>query len=99
MNGNLEGVYEMPATIPLHYEGLKNLVIYPGIKRNGIAADRKKYPFYLPFDTICNLIPDSVLNIIPQLPMKKICISGLKILKILNINFNLIRYHKLIYLL
>ena len=65
VNGNLEGVYEMPATIPLHYEGLKNLVIYPGIKRNGIAADRKKYPFYLPFDTICNLIPDSVLNIIP----------------------------------
>ena len=65
VNGNLEGVYEIPATIPLHYEGLKNLVIYPGIKRNGIAADRKKYPFYLPFDTICNLIPDSVLNIIP----------------------------------
>ena len=65
VNGNLEGVYELPATIPLHYEGLKNLVIYPGIKRNGIAADRKKYPFYLPFDTICNLIPDSVLNIIP----------------------------------
>ena len=49
VNGNLEGVYELPATIPLHYEGLKNLVIYPGIKRNGIAADRKKYPFYLHF--------------------------------------------------
>jgi len=65
LNGNLEGVYELPATIPLHYEGYKNLVIYPGIKRNGIAADRKKYPFYLPFDTICKLIPDSVLNILP----------------------------------
>ena len=65
VNGNLEGVYELPATIPLHYEGLKNLVIYPGIKRNGIAADRKKYPFYLPFDTTFNLIPDSVLNILP----------------------------------
>ena len=65
VNGNLEGVYELPATIPLHYEGNKNLVIYPGIKRNGIAADRKKYSFYLPFDTTCNLIPDSILNILP----------------------------------
>jgi len=65
LNGNLEGVYELPATIPLHYEGHKNLVIYPGIKRNGISADRKKYPFYLPFDTTLRLIPDSILKIQP----------------------------------
>ena len=66
INGNLEGVYEMPATIPLHYQGVKNLSIYPGIKRNGISADRKKYPFYLPFNTSINLIPDSIIEINPS---------------------------------
>ena len=66
INGNLEGAYELPATIPLHYEGIKELSIYPGIKRNGISADRKKYPFYNPFDTIITLIPDSVLTLQPR---------------------------------
>ena len=65
INGNLEGVYELPATIPIHYEGIQNLSIYPGIKRNGISADRKKYPFYNQFDTTINLIPDSILTLQP----------------------------------
>ena len=62
LNGNLEGVYELPATIPLHYEGYKNLVIYQALKKWDCCR-QKKVSFYLPFDTICNLIPDSVLNI------------------------------------
>ena len=65
LNGNLEGAYELPATIPLHYEGIQELSIYPGIKRNGISADRKKYPFYTQFDTTINLIPDSILLLQP----------------------------------
>ena len=63
VSGNLEGVYELPATIPLHHEGSKNLSLYPGIKRNGIAADRKIYPFYKRIDTTINLIPDSVIEL------------------------------------
>ena len=65
LNGNLEGAYELPATIPLHYEGIQELSIYPGIKRNGISADRKKYPFYTQFDTTINLILDSILLLQP----------------------------------
>ena len=66
INGNLEGAYELPATIPLHYQGIQDLSIYPGIKRNGISADRKKYPFYTQFDTTINLIPDSILSLQPS---------------------------------
>jgi hypothetical protein len=66
VNGNLEGAYELPAIIPLHYEGIQDLSIYPGIKRNGISADRKKYPFYTQFDTTINLIPDSILSLQPS---------------------------------
>jgi hypothetical protein len=66
LNGNLEGVYELPSTIPIHSEKENDLSIYAGIKRNGIAADRKKYPFYIPFDTTLNLIPDSIIRLNPH---------------------------------
>ena len=66
INGNLEGVYELPATIPLHYQGINELSIYPGIKRNGISADRKRYPFYISYDTTMNLIADSIIVLQPK---------------------------------
>ena len=66
LDNNLEGVYELPATIPLHYEGIHELKLYPGIKRNGIAADRKKYPFYTPFTLITELYPDSIIELTPE---------------------------------
>ena len=65
VNNNLEGVYELPATIPLHYKGINDLTIYPGIKRNGISADRKKYPFYTPYPINLDLIADSIIEIYP----------------------------------
>ena len=65
-NNNLEGVYELPATLPLHYQGNTDLALYPGIKRNGISTDRKKYPFYEPYIVKTNLIPDSVIEIHPS---------------------------------
>ena len=45
VNGNLEGVYELPATIPLHYEGLKNLVIYPVLKEMELLQTEKNIHF------------------------------------------------------
>jgi len=65
VNGNLEGVYELPATIPLHYDGTQELSIYPGIKRNGISGDRKKYPFYEVYSIEIMLYPDSIINLSP----------------------------------
>jgi hypothetical protein len=66
LDNNLEGVYELPATIPLHYDGIHELKLYPGIKRNGISADRKKYPFYTPFTLITELFPDSIIELTPE---------------------------------
>ena len=66
LDNNLEGVYELPATIPLHHTGVHELKLYPGIKRNGIAADRKKYPFYTPYTLITELFPDSIIELNPE---------------------------------
>ncbi len=66
VDGNLEGVYELPANkIPLHYQGEHEIKIYAGIKRNGISADRKKYNFFLPYSQFTNLVPDSIIQIEP----------------------------------
>ena len=70
VNSNLEGVYELPATIPLHYQGNQEISIYPGIKKNGISADREKYSFYTPHIQSIDLIPDSVITINPVVDYK-----------------------------
>ena len=66
MDGNLEGVYELPSTIPLHYEGNHRLKIYPGIKQNGIAGDRTKYDFYKAYELDITLFPDSIIPVHPS---------------------------------
>lgn len=42
----IQGVYELPAEIPLLVEGKHKLRIKAGIKENGISATRIPYPFY-----------------------------------------------------
>ncbi len=66
VDGNIVGVYELPSTIPLHYDGTQILKLHPGIKQNGISVDRTKYPFYKPYITNVDLIPDSILSISPE---------------------------------
>ncbi len=51
LNASLQGVYELPVQFPIIAEGNTQLVIYAGIKLNGISATRAEYPLYSP-DTI-----------------------------------------------
>ncbi len=66
LNGNLEGVYELPAEkIPLHYSGNSDLKIYAGIKKNGVSGDRDIYDFFTSYTQNIELIPDSIIPINP----------------------------------
>ena len=66
VDGNLEGVYELPADkIPINDIGEHDISIYAGIKKNGVNGDRKKYPFFTPFEQNINLIADSIIEIFP----------------------------------
>jgi hypothetical protein len=49
IDGNLQGVYELPAEFPVLEKGEREIKIYAGIKVNGIAATRSWYPFYTPY--------------------------------------------------
>jgi hypothetical protein len=46
VEGNLQGIYQLPARIPLLEEGNKEIKFFAGIKMNGIASTRIDYPFY-----------------------------------------------------
>ncbi|HXH19632.1 MAG TPA: hypothetical protein VNJ07_11180 [Chitinophagales bacterium] len=50
-DANLQGVYPLPVEFPFLAEGSARLIIFAGIKLNGISATRASYPLYSP-DTI-----------------------------------------------
>ncbi len=60
----LLGAYELPAVLPVLYQGEHELTLKPGIKVNGISSTRAPYPFYKPviYEDF-NFIPDSVFNL------------------------------------
>ncbi len=67
INDNLQGVYELPITFPVLEEGYHNIRIKAGIKENGIAATRIRYPFYSSYiiDNL-RLQKDSITIIDPE---------------------------------
>ena len=60
------GVYSLPAKVPILAEGQHDFIIYPGVKRHGISADRLRYPFYERYETTLNLVKGEELQVTPQ---------------------------------
>ena len=57
----LIGTFQMPARFPVLFQGVHDLTVIPGIKRNGIASTRTTYPFYNAITKSVKLVPDSTL--------------------------------------
>jgi hypothetical protein len=64
-NGNIVGIFDLPAMIPILEEGTTELTIAPGIRNNGIAADRIIYPFYKTWKKTVNLKPLTTDTLVP----------------------------------
>jgi hypothetical protein len=64
-DNDLQGIYPLPATFPVLKEGNQNISIKAGIKNNGIAAIRVKYPFYDYYTEEIILKKDSVTILEP----------------------------------
>ena len=67
IDDNLAGMWELPATIPLHTNGNHKVALYAGIKKNGAVGSRVKYPFYLPYTQNMELFRDSTIIITPTI--------------------------------
>lgn len=69
LNGELNGVYELPATFPVLAKGKNKLTVLPGIKVNGQAVYRSYYPFLQQYEEELELITydkDTVISIQPK---------------------------------
>jgi hypothetical protein len=71
INGQLQGVYELPAKFPVLEQGNTDIKVYAGIKNNGIAAERDAYPFYNPYTINTELTINSTIVINPEISIKE----------------------------
>jgi len=65
VDGKLLGTYEMPFTVPVIAQGVKSVIILPGIKMNGIAGTRIYFPLYLKYETEVNFQAEQIHTISP----------------------------------
>jgi len=65
LNDNLQGVYELPVTIPILATGPTKLTFSPGIFANGISTTRVQYPFYTDTIMIVDLVATETDTIRP----------------------------------
>jgi hypothetical protein len=66
VNGQALGAYELPCTFPVLAEGNADIIISPGIMRNGIADKRAAYAFYSSYKITDKLIPLVTDTIVPS---------------------------------
>ena len=64
------GCFELPATFPVIWEGTHKVKIIPGIKVNGIAANRAQYPFYTSHEQDVDFQPGKVITLSPSVRYK-----------------------------
>jgi len=65
VNGEFLGAYTLPSTVPILAEGECEIVVYPGIKENGIAATPNLYLFMLKYETKATLTPAQTTEVKP----------------------------------
>jgi hypothetical protein len=54
-NDDIQGVFDVPSSIPVLRTGTTDIKVFAGIKQNGISSTRIRYPFFTVFDTTLNL--------------------------------------------
>ncbi|MBU2650146.1 MAG: hypothetical protein KKA81_04360 [Bacteroidetes bacterium] len=63
VDDNIQGIYELPFSVPVLTEGTHKLTIEAGIFLNGIKALRVPYPFYKPIYQDVDFVPGQVINL------------------------------------
>lgn len=69
-NGIFVGAFELPASIPVLDTGEIEIIVYAGIKENGISGVSMIYPFYNAYTTTQNLVAGETINLTPNVVYK-----------------------------
>ncbi|MEZ5014316.1 MAG: hypothetical protein R2794_08500 [Chitinophagales bacterium] len=83
-NNDFIGAYELPATLPVLSDNSTELILYPGIKENGISGTAVIYPFYTAYTVSPDLISGDTYAVTPSTTYK----SSAAISFIFKENFN-----------
>ncbi len=67
IDDQVQGIYQLPARIPILKQGDVKLRLNGGIFLNGVSNTRAAYPHYAGFDTLINLVPGETDTIVPAL--------------------------------
>jgi len=62
VNGQFKGAYPVGNMFPIPSTGPTQIVVYPGIKNNGISATRQPFEFYEPVTIDTSVTPGTVVN-------------------------------------
>jgi hypothetical protein len=65
VDDQMVGCFQTPFKIPILKDGNVNIKIYPAVRNNGIATDKKIYPFMSVYEINSQLIKDQTLTINP----------------------------------
>lgn len=65
VDGEFLGAYTLPATVPVLHEGDKEVIVFPGVKENGITALPNIYPFLTRFTQTRRLTPGETIAVQP----------------------------------
>jgi hypothetical protein len=66
VNNEFLGAYTLPATVPVLAEGESEVILFPGVKENGIANTPNIYPFLTRYEVTVNLTPPDITSIQPS---------------------------------
>jgi len=67
IDDQVQGIYQLPAHIPILKEGQVSMRLNGGILLNGISNTRAAYPHYAGFDTLIELVRGETDTIVPAL--------------------------------
>lgn len=66
VNGEFLGAYTLPATVPVLAEGDSEIILFPGVKENGILLTPNIYQFMTRYETTLNLTPPNIAAVQPS---------------------------------
>ncbi len=67
VDDQLIGCFELPSTFPVISEGVHTVKIRPGVKVNGIAANRSPYPFFTSYEQVIDLQVGKTITLSPTI--------------------------------
>lgn len=66
IDDNLQGVYKLPARVPVIGSGPKKIKVYAGVSENGFSTQATRYIFYNPWEVNDTLVVGDTLTLQPH---------------------------------